>query len=715
MKKLLVVLLSMLMVVSMVGCSKETVEEDDSPLAATLEIDGSTYNEVSATLYEANLGEYDDLYSKAKEATTNSERWALMALAEAKLMESAVYVPTSSNGGNYSISGVAPYTSTAVLWGNDSYRYYTQVVTEELIKTADRDEMKAKYAELKGTGTYLSWVKTYLTDKGYTLKDSRSLGYTSDPQTWDVLATSRSADSEAIVNTYDGLMEYDAEGVQQYALATSHSIGDDGLTVTFTIRQGVKWVDVQGREVGEVTADDFVAGAQHCMDAQEGLEYLFGAAGANIVNADEYVAGDVDFSEVGVKALDKYTLQYTLTQPTPYFMSMLGYGVFAPMNRAYFLSKGGVFGVAEYQNAAGGIAYGTTPENIAYCGPYTASVVAENSVVFTANESYWNKDAVNLKKIVWLFSDGQDPLKAYNDTMNDVLDGCGLNSSAVVQAKTDGVFDEYSYVSATDATAFGMFFNMNRYVFNNFNDATVAVSTKTVNQAEKTKAAMQNVHFRRAIAMAFDRASYNAQSVGEDLKLNSLTNSYTPGKFVALEEDVTVEINGKSKTYPAGTYYGQIMQDQIDADGVKITVWDPTADGGVGSSTGFDGWYNVQNAQKELKQAIKELKEAGVNVSAVNPVYIDLPAYVASESMLNRAKAFKQSIETALEGAVIVNLVECNTAKELYSAGYYASTGLENNYDVYDISGWGPDYGDPSSYLDTLVPGGYMIKCIGVY
>ena len=109
---------------------------------------------------------------------------------------------------------------------------------------------------------------------------------------------------------------------------------------------------------------------------------------------------------------------------------------------------------------------------------------------------------------------------------------------------------------------------------------------------------MQNVHFRRAIAMAFDRASYNAQSVGEDLKLNSLTNSYTPGKFVALEEDVTVEINGKSKTYPAGTYYGQIMQDQIDADGVKITVWDPTADGGVGSSTGFDGWYNVQNAQK---------------------------------------------------------------------------------------------------------------------
>ena len=85
------------------------------------------------------------------------------------------------------------------------------------------------------------------------------------------------------------------------------------------------------------------------------------------------------------------------------------------------------------------------------------------------------------------------------------------------------------------------------------------------------------------------------------------------------------------------------------------------------------------------------------------------------QNALKNLKAKMLEWKTSKEGAVIVNLVECNTAKELYSAGYYASTGLENNYDVYDISGWGPDYGDPSSYLDTLVPGGYMIKCIGVY
>lgn len=85
---------------------------------------------------------------------------------------------------------------------------------------------------------------------------------------------------------------------------------------------------------------------------------------------------------------------------------------------------------------------------------------------------------------------------------------------------------------------------------------------------------MNNVHFRRAFCFAVDRGAYNAQSVGEDLKYNSVRNSYVPGSFIALAEDVTVDINGTSKTYPAGTFYGEIMQDQIDADGFPVKVWD---------------------------------------------------------------------------------------------------------------------------------------------
>ena len=177
-------------------------------------------------------------------------------------------LPTTTQGGNYAISPVAPKTINSTLWGNDSDRFHNAVVATDFIKPADRDAIKVKWAELAGTGTFEAWVKEYLTGQGYTLKDTYTIGYTSDPQKWDGLATYRSADSEAIVNTVDGLLEYDMENVQQPALATSYDVNEDHTVFTFHLRQGAKWSDSQGRVVGDVKADDFVAGMQHLLDAQ---------------------------------------------------------------------------------------------------------------------------------------------------------------------------------------------------------------------------------------------------------------------------------------------------------------------------------------------------------------------------------------------------------------------------------------------------------------
>ena len=68
-------------------------------------------------------------------------------------------------------------------------------------------------------------------------------------------------------------------------------------------------------------------------------------------------------------------------------------------------------------------------------------------------------------------------------------------------------------------------------------------------------------------------------------------------------------------------------------------------------------------------------------------------------------------------GRVRVNLVRCPTNADWYRAGYYCSLGNEMNYSVYDVSGWGPDYGDPSTYLDTMLPDyrGYMTKMLGLF
>ena len=177
------------------------------------------------------------------------------------------------------------------------------------------------------------------------------------------------------------------------------------------------------------------------------------------------------------------------------------------------------------------------------------------------------------------------------------------------------------------------------------------------------------------------------------------------------EEETTVSINGTDKTYPAGTFYGQIVQDQLTADGYHITVWDGM------SSVGFDGWYDVEAAKGYLAAAIDELAAEGVEVSAENPIYVDMPVRTDSEVNMNMKQAVKQSVEAATEGAIIINLVEYATRDTYLDATYWYGLGSEANFDINDGSGWGPDYGDPSTYLGTMLPqyAGYMVKSLGIF
>lgn len=699
--------------------SDDASSEDDASASASSESEAEGdeaeipdgYDETSTELYNLTLGDFNEALATAKEAETVDERYALMAVAEAKLMESAMMIPLTSKGGMYAMYRMAPHTKDYSLWGGDQSRYHQYVVTTDFIKAEDYNEMRDKWNELKGTGTYESYVKEYLTEKGYTIKDSFSMPYTSDPVTWDCLATSRAADGDAIVNTFDGLMEYNTEGVLSPALAESYEVSDDGLTYTFHLREGVKWTDSQGREVDTVKADDFVAAMQHMCDAQGGLEYLVQGV---IKNVSQYISGEVtDFDEVGVKAVDDYTLEYTLEEPCSYFITMLGYTIFAPMSRSYYQSQGGKFG-AEYDASASDYQYGKDANSIAYCGPYlVTNSTAKNTIVFKLNDSYWNKDNVNIKTLTWLFNDQSDVTKGYTDAKAGTTDYVNLNTSTMETAKADGLYDQYAVVSDTDATSYMGFYNINRVATANTNDGTTAKTTKSDEEVARTSKALQNVHMRRALSFAMDRGAYNAQQVGEDLKYTSMRNSYVPGFFVSLENDTTIDINGTATTYPAGTYYGKIMQDQIDADGVKIKVWDDETK----TSDGFDGWYNPENAVEELNTAIEELAEEGITIDEENPIQIDYTYPSAVEVYANKANSYKQSVEAALGGKVVVNLVDTTDLDGWYYAGSYVNYGYEQNYDMYDLSGWGPDFGDPCTYLDTMLPDyeGYMTKCFGIF
>lgn len=698
--------------------SGDSADSGDSNNDSTGDDDGgdevSDYITECQAIYDVVLGEFADYYADAAMDMNLSERYAKFAIAEAKLLEQGLFVPlTSYSGGVQGLTRVAPGSVPDVDWGIANRRFENTITTTDPIKTADINTMKAKLKELRGTGTYEAWARQYLTDQGYTLKDTYSRPYPSNPETWDILATSQSDSAEKVALGVDFLILYDVEGTMQPGLAESWTVSPDGLTYTLKLREGIKWVDSQGREFADVTADDFVAGLQHMLDADGGLDFL--VAGV-IKNADAYIGGDVvDFGQVGVKAVDEHTLEYTLETETPYFLTMLEYNPFVPMCRSYYESKGGKFG-AEFDSAAADYTYGKDQNSILYCGPYLiTSATDNNSIIYKASDSYWNKDKVSIKTINYLFTNQDDPTAPYTDFKSGKLDSVGLNDTTRPLAEADNMIADYEYIGANDAMTGQGFFNINRAMYANANDNTKAVSTLTDEQKEATNKALKNQHFRLAWCYAFDRGAKNAQRSGEAFKYNNLRNMFTKGTFVSLSEEVTIDINGTATTFPKGTYYGEIVQAQITADGYKMKVFDPTLDGGLGSSDGFDGWYNLDAAKEELAKAIEELKAEGLEISKDNPIYIDYPFPASVDVFKNGANVLKKSMEANLDGCVIVNLVSCASPDEWYQALNHPSDGKSMNYAYGDSSLWGPDFGDPSTYLNTMLSDGYLIKNIGLF
>ena len=292
----------------------------------------------------------------------------------------------------------------------------------------------------------------------------------------------------------------------------------------------------------------------------------------------------------------------------------------------------------------------------------------------------------------------ENPTATYNDCVAGVYAGVtlGAASGLLDLAKEDGNFDKYAYISETTSTSYFGGLNLNRGTF--ALESGAAASAKTEQQKIDTTTALQNKAFRQALQFAFDKGTVNATSRGEDLKYTNLRNMYTHPEFVSLSEDTTVD----GVSFPAGTFYGEMVQYYLDEMGSPIKVADQ-----------IDGWYNPDAAKAALAQAKEELD--GI-VSW--PIIIDVVYYSASDANTAQAQAYKSVIEGTLGAEnVQVNLIETTTSADFYACGYRASNGEAGNFDMFYGSGWGPDYGDPSTYLDTFAGegAGYMTKVIGLF
>lgn len=710
-KKVLSLVLASAMVLSLTACGQEKTP-------ATIEVASNSNTEASVSteetsgeaeyvrgdddeIYEAVLGGFKELSDQAKAAESVDERYMLFAQAEAYLLDSAVMVPVSTRGGLYAISRRAPKTKPEVQWGNDDDRLKWAVISDDFTTKEEYDEMLDLWAKaVAGEGEYDA--KAYLTSKGHSIKDTLATTFQTAPVTIDWLNTSSQADTEITVNCVDGLVEYNPLGEMVPALAESWDISEDGLVYTFHIRPNVYWYTSEGAQYAEVTAEDFVSGFHHMLDTKAGLEWLIDDV---IVGGKAYYDEGGSWDNVGYKAVDKYTLEVTLIQPTSYFLTMLTYSCFLPICTSFYEAHGGVFGVEEYAAASADTntyTFGNSDDvaSQVYCGAFLLQKLLKDSeIVINANPNYYDKENVNLKTVRWVYDNGENPDALYNDALNGTYIGVNLTvaSGLLEKAKADGNFDKYAHVTETESTTYFGGLNVNRGTYA-LESGTVA-SKETEQQKIDTHTALMNKNFRKALVHGYDKSAYNAVTASEDLKLTSLRNMYTHPQFVKLENDTT---DKDGHTFPAGTFYGDMVQYYLDQLGETINVQD-----------GVNGWYDQAAALSYLDAAKQELGD-----SVTWPINIDVVYYSASDTQVAQANTFKTVMEETLGTEnVVINLVEATTPEDYYASGYRASNGEAGNFDFFQGSGWGPDYGDPSTYLDTFLGegAGYMTKVIGLY
>lgn len=161
-----------------------------------------------------------------------------------------------------------------------------------------------------------------------------------------------------------------------------------------------------GVEYAEVTAHDFVTGLRHAVEFDSQTLYL---VQYTIKNLDAYYNGEVEWEEVGIKAVDDYTLVYTLEAPTPYFHTITTYSILMPVNQEFLESKGTgcKLGAAEPSSCSFGE---VAPDGILYNGAYLLSNFTSKSVIeYTANPDYWDAEHVYIPNVKLVYYDGSDP------------------------------------------------------------------------------------------------------------------------------------------------------------------------------------------------------------------------------------------------------------------------------------------------------------------
>ena len=508
----------------------------------------------------------------------------------------------------------------------------------------------------------------------YTGPDTFSMIANFDITTLDYVYNNKSSNGDYVNNFVEGLLTQDNHGKLVPGMASEWSCNDDASEWYFTIRDDAVWSTSAGEEYDAVTAEDFVTGLKHAVDSKS---ETLGLVADLIVGLRKYSDGTGKWEDVGIKA-DGNQLTYTLTGPCGYFDGMTTYTLLWPINAEFLESKGSDFGAVE-------------PDSILYNGCYIlSSLVPAQEVRFDANPNYYDAKNVFVQHVVVTYSDGKDPAQNFNMFVNGEVTSTTVNQSLPeVVAKAAELYPDNQYKSMTTATSYWGAFNWDRQLYALYNDPSVSTTSKTDAQKADAKAAILNADFRRAVYAAYSAHAVEAITLGEEHADGVIRNTLVPYTFA-------MTTDGRSYGSIVEKYAAELV---ADYEGIDL-------------NDGHDAWYNPELAKTFAERAKEEL---GDSVSEW-PIHIDVPVYAASENQKNMQLAMKKSIEDAIGDYVVIDLqfLEGNSSV-YYSSFYNMPTGEENSIDLVFGAGWGPDYGDPLTYLHCFdVHDGDMLNYSGI-
>ena len=400
---------------------------------------------------------------------------------------------------------------------------------------------------------------------------------------------------EVIAATIEGLYTSDADGNAIPAIAKSYDVSEDGLVYTFHLREDAKWSNGD-----PVTANDFVYAWRRLVDPNTASEYAFIMDVAGVKNAASVNAGEASLEELGVKAVDDYTLEVTLALPVPYFLQLMTFPSFFPMNEAFVTEKG-----AEYAQS---------PDGLLANGPFKMTEWTQgHSFKVEKNDSYYDKDNVNIDGIEYkIMKDSQTAALEFESGNLDVVRLAGE------------IVDLYKENEAFTLIHEGYLW----YIAPN-------------EQVEE----LQNVNLRQALGRAVNK---------EQLTETVLNDGSTVANFIV---PVTLA------TGPDGKDFRETSPNDYMT-------------------------YDVEVAQEYWEKAKQEL---GIETLTLELLFED------TDSMKKCAEFIQSELQTNLPGLTIeLKSQPKKNRLELMRAGDYQL----------GITRWGPDYADPTTYLDMFITGG---------